>query len=158
GEISKKVQIRGEFVADRDRAQSFGTFGENSQRIRKLHKGRLRDMSDYVGIRLNIADITHTNYEPSGPRVMSAGMAPDHRRRPYCSSARRLAANQFLQPPAMVSPRPAAGDLATGHGADRPAYPDRRIDVRDPDTNRDHGSAGMHQDGNPSLLDREIWT
>src|SRR5262249_41212993 len=85
------------------------------------------------------------------------GTTPVIRRRPYCSSARRLAANQFLQPPAMVSPRPATGDLATGHRADPTPHPDCRIDVRDPDTNRDHGSARMHQNGNASLLDREVW-
>ena len=44
-----------------------------------------------------------------------------------------LAGDQFPQPFAVMPPGPAAGDPAAGHGADRAAHPDRRVDVHDPD-------------------------
>src|SRR6185295_17741020 len=51
----------------------------------------------------------------------------------------------------MMSPGPAAGYLAAGHGSNRTAHPDRRIEMHNPHANDGHGGGGVNQD-RPSLL------
>src|SRR5689334_21421963 len=91
-------------------------------------------------------------HEPHGPREGKPGR-PRLGRDPPRYRPVLLPGNEFLQPLTMMSPGPTAAHAAAGHGRDRTANPDRRIDVDDPDANDTDCRARMDQHGDPLLSD-----
>src|SRR5262245_5061499 len=64
--------------------------------------------------------------------------------------------HKLAQPLAMMSPGPTAGYRALGHGPDRTAHPDRRVDMHDPHADRSDRRDRMYQHGNAFLFNRGV--
>src|SRR5262245_37475376 len=67
-----------------------------------------------------------------------------------------LASNQFAQPFPVMTPCPSPGHLTARHGANRATYPNRRINMHNPDTNDNDCSQCMDKHRNTLLVYRRI--
>ena len=131
-------QIGRQLVPGRQGGQPLGAVEEQRRRIGEDGERRLRLLADIHQPSLG-APTSDTSTSNRGSRLCDC-------RRLFRRSFRRLfldlAFVHFLaQPLAVVPPAPAAGHRAARHGADRATHPDRRIDVDDPDGDRQHGRA-----------------
>src|SRR5262249_2918642 len=150
-EIGSKLMLCGKLPKAR------GTIDEYGLRVRQNCKERSCDVSDRNRVvqRCTGGLVIHA----LASRTLRATWGMRHRTHHWIRYRPFLVFYyQIAEPFPMVPPGPAASHLAASHGADRPSYPDRRVNVYDPYTDSSHGSECVNENSDTLLRHGKIWT